>query len=135
MADDEPFKPIRNASEYITDNIPRGPLGYTGNGAVVGSTGLVATELVRGLVPGSEFDPGYRVQSHKVNRSGDTERHTFVIDAYTRNIAQFVARIRSVPSGVDYLTRNTKVVNVVQMNNRRTASTWKITVQSTERNQ
>lgn len=128
-----PSRPIRSTVENVTENIPNGPLGFAGNGNLLGFSGMVVTGISRTIVPGSELDPGYRVRSEEIKRSGGTERHVFKIDAYSKNIAQTVAKIRSAPSAADFFGRETQVVNVIEATPRRTASTWKVTVQVQDR--
>ena len=123
-------RPVRSAFEEVTSSIPNGPLGIAGDGDLVGFTGVAAVSLVRGLVPGDELDPGYRVQSHEIR----DETHTFRIDAYSRDIAEAVARLRAAPSSADFFIRQTKVTGTtVEVTERSTVSTWQVTVEVTNR--
>ena len=125
--------PLREAGHEVTSSIPEGPLGFAGKGNLIGLSGTIVVAVGRALVPGEEFDPGYKVRSHEIQRSNGVERHTFEIDAYSKSIARALAKKRSAPTNIDYVSKQTEVIQVTEVRERPTASTWSITVNVTDR--
>lgn len=119
-------RPIRDGAELITDTIPRGPFGFAGRGNLTGALGLVAVQISSTLVPGSELDPGFTVVGSTREMVDGKQNMTFTINAYSRDVARFVAKKRSAPSNVDLFLRDVNVTSVEEVDSRSTASTWKV---------
>jgi hypothetical protein len=121
--------PLRDSIGEATSQIPTGPLGFLGGGNTLGLTGMIIAGGSSVAIPGDEFDPGYQVRGEEVVDRGDAKEHKFTIDAYSRNVAEVVAKVRSAPSNVDLFTHQTEIVDSQEMTERRTASTWQVTVE------
>jgi hypothetical protein len=126
-------RPIRDASERTTDKIPSGPLGYGGNGNLLGGAGYFAVATLNGIIPIQGVNIGYNVESHEVRRRGNSETHTFVINAMNKNIAQFVAKFQSTPSNLDLPAREIEITDITKLKERRTATTWRIETEARKR--
>lgn len=126
-------RPIRDAIENTTDKIPSGPLGYGGNGNLIGGAGYFTIATLNGIVPISGVNVGFSVEGHDVERRGDTEKHTFVINAMNRDIAQFVAKFQSTPSNLDIVAREIEITDVTKIKERRTSTTWRIVTEARKR--
>lgn len=120
-------RPIRDAQELVTENFPQGPLGVIGGGNAIGAVGVAAVQVGALVVPGSELDPGFTVVSSSTERLDDgVTKGTFVINAYSRDVARFVAKKRTAPSNIDLLIRDVEVDSVEEVSKRRTASTFRV---------
>lgn len=123
-------RPIRKIIESGTENIPRGPLGFFGEGNALGAAGFLAVELVNTFIPGSSFDAGFDVESHNIKRGDEVDTHIFIINAISRDVAESVSKFLSTPSNIDFFRTETKVVDTQLIKERSTFSTWKITVEA-----
>lgn len=126
-------RPIRDAVESTTDKIPSGPLSYGGGGNLLGGLGYFTVATVNGVVPIDGVDVGYSIESHNVQRRDNKEIHTYTINAVSKDVAKFVARFKSNPSNLDILGREIEVTDVTKVKERRTATTWEVTVEARKR--
>lgn len=120
------MRPLRDLQEEATSRVPRGPLGFAGKGNLVGVAGLVGVGVARALVPLSEFEPGYSIESSEREQEGDETVRTFRIHAYSADVAQFVAKRKSVPTNVDFAIRDIEVQSVEPIEKRTTTTEWEI---------
>lgn len=127
------MRPLRSLSESVTQRIPKGPLGFLGEGNAVGAIGFTAVGIVNTFNPVSGLDAGYNIQSHSVEHNEDGEMHTFEINAASKDVARFVARLRSSPSNVDFLLRDTEVMSIEPVVERSTFNTWEVVVEVKDR--
>jgi len=100
---------------------------------MAGAIGLAGVQIASLAVPGSELDPGFTVVSSTREEEDGKQKMTFTINAYSRDVARFVAKKRSAPSNLDLLIRDVEVTNVEVLDKRRTASTFKISTILDER--
>lgn len=126
-------RPLRDAQELATELVPRGPLGFIGKGNALGAAGLAGVQIASLAIPGSELDPGFSVVSSSREEENGKQVMIFTINAYSRNVARFVAKKRSAPSNLDLFIRDVRVQSVEEVDSRRTASTWKVTTVLDER--
>lgn len=126
-------RPIRDGLELATDTLPRGPFGFAGQGNLAGAIGLAGVQIASLAVPGSELDPGFTVVSSTREMVDGKQNMTFTINAYSRDVARFVAKKRSAPSNLDLFLRDVNVTSVEEQESRSTASTWKVTTVLDER--
>lgn len=132
-----PRRPFRDRLEKNLDNVPRGPFGKVGRGNVVGLTGYATIEAVKAgvdLVPGVR-EPGWNITAHTTKRRGDFTDHILVIDAVSRNVADFAAKYQSPPSNIDFITSEVKIIDRELLEERSTYNTYRITVRVDERGQ
>jgi hypothetical protein len=123
-------RPVRDRLEEAGNNLPEGPLGKVGSGDAVGAAGYLAVESTRPFiefVPGIK-QPGYQVHAHGTETISEGTRHRLTVSAVSRNVAEFVAEYTAVPSNIDYFTTDTEISDVEVVEERRTYSTWKVTV-------
>ena len=127
-------RPVRKAQEAVTDKIPTGPLGFAGDGKLTGAAGLLAVGAGRVFVPLSEFNPGYSIESQEkeVTDSG-TVRRTFRINAYSKDVAKFIAKRKSAPTNADFLLRDIDVVSTEPITERSTATEWEVVTETESR--
>lgn len=128
------MRPIRKAAESITEKVPQGPLKFVGGGNASGAALFTIAEVLGFFTPGSSLDPGFKVQSHSVERSQGREIHTFFINAFFRDTARFASKFDAAPSNIDFLLRETHVRDIELVEERRTSSTWKVVVDVNDRN-
>lgn len=128
-------RPLRQLAESVTDRVPRGPLGFIGEGNAVGAAGFVAVGLARKLTPISGINIGYNVQSQSVEMEDGKEIHTFEINSASADVARFVAKLRSSPSNIDFVLRDTEVQSIEPIVERSTFNTWEVVVVVKEREQ
>lgn len=128
------MRPLRNAQESVTGKIPTGPLGFAGGGKVTGAIGLLGVGVGRTFVPLSEFEPGYSIESEEkeVSDSG-VVRRTFRINAYSRDVAKFIAKRKSAPTNADFLLRDIDVISSEPVEERSTATEWEIVTETKSR--
>lgn len=127
-------RPIRDRFENFADRTSRGPLGYVGNGNAVGGASYFTTSFINKFNPIAGTNVGYRIISHNVERTTDSEEvHTFKIDSWLEETSRFAAKIKSPPSVVDFFRENTHIVSVEPITKRRTSTTWKVKVKVTPR--
>ena len=126
-------RPIRDGLELVTDTLPRGPFGFAGQGNLAGAVGLAGVQIASLAVPGSELDPGFTVVNSTREMVDGKQKMTFTINAYSRDVARFVAKKRSVPYNLDLFLRDVNVTSVEEQDSRSTASTWKVTTILDER--
>lgn len=117
---------LRRAFENGLDKVPSGPLGIVGGGNVVGAVSMTTAEIAGTVVPGSEFDPGFRIKSHNVRRQRGEERHTLEVDSFIKPTARFVSKWRAAPSGLDFFIQDVEVESVEKVRERGTSTTWKV---------
>lgn len=148
MADNNPFmgdgegdgslmpashRPIRNTVEFTSEKIPKGPLGFVGNGNLLGGVNFLVVSSINGLIPVDGLDAGYNIQSHNVSKEGDDQVHSFLINAWSKDTAKVVAKVNAAPSLADLAIRRTDVVSAEEDTPRRTASTWRVKVRVKDR--
>lgn len=128
-------RPLRELFEEKVGEVPSGPLGKSGGGNLVGAGGFIAVEATRPIIdfiPGLK-QPGYSVSSHGAEEIDGGTRHTVIVNAISKNIAEFVAKYESIPSNIDYLTSEPKIVSIEEMESKETYSMWRIIVDVTTR--
>jgi len=134
--EEDSARPVREAVEGLTDNIPEGPGGTVGEGNVIGYGGLflVRTGQLAVLpIPGVR-QPGFNVISHGSEKFDDFVRHTMRINAASRHVAQTVAEyLVAAPSNIDYLTGEMDTVSIEEVKQRSSFSTWEIVVDVADR--
>lgn len=122
-------RPLREASESITSQIPDGPLGIVGKGNVLGGLRYFQVSTINGILPLDGIRVGFQVESHSVDRSGDGEVHEYVIHAASKNVVRFLADYKSAPSNVNFFTREKKSVEIEKIKERRWMTTWRARVE------
>lgn len=127
------MRPIRDLQEDVTDMVPRGPLGFAGDGNLVGAAGMVGVSLARTVVPLSEFEPGYSVVSSERDKEDGKVKTTLRINAYSRDVAQFIGKRRSAPSNVDFLIKDVEVKSVEPVEERSTVTEWEVVTETEDR--
>jgi len=124
-------QPVRDRFEEVTSKIPEGPMGKVGGGNLVGAAGFVAVESTKPVwqfVPGIK-QPGYKVTAHGTKELGSgEERHVLTVTAISEDVATFAAQYTAAPSNIDYIRSRTTVVDIREITERATYSTYKITV-------
>ena len=134
----ESKRPFRNALEEATDQIPSGPLGKGGEGDVIGAAGYVAIktgQLAVLPIPGAK-QPGFQFISHGVEDKGNYEEHTIRVNAYSRSIAQFAAEYEAAaPSNLDFISSEVDTIEITEITERTTSSTWEVVVEVADRGQ
>jgi len=125
-------RPVRDAFEDITGKVPSGPLGKLGDGNVVGGLGYLAVEsgeIVTIPVPGATR-PGFKYVSHSfISAEGDVQRYEIVVHAISKDVAEFAVQYKAAPSNIDFLRGESSVVGTEVLDEDRTYSTYKITVE------
>lgn len=106
------MRPLRDTVEKASDKIPRGPLGILGKGNAIGGANYFTVALINGLVPVDGLEVGFNIESHNVERSGDEELHTFVIQASNKDLARFISKYESSPTNLDFFKNRTEVLEV-----------------------
>lgn len=136
--EEDSVRPMREAFESATDNIPEGPLGKLGDGDALGIAGYYAIstgQLAVLPIPGVK-QPGYHVISHGVSEYDSYERHTVNIAAASQHVARVAAEYEvASPSNIDYVTGEVDTVSIEEKKQRATASTWEIVVDVADRGQ
>lgn len=112
--------------ENATGKIPRGPLGFLGNGNALGAVNYFTVATVNGIIPIAGVDIGYNIEGHSVRREGDVEHHNFTILATNENVAKFAAKFKSKPSNVDLAAYRITIESVSKVRERRTFTVWEI---------
>jgi hypothetical protein len=134
--DEDSARPIREATEQFTDNIPDGPGGIIGEGNVVGYAGLFAIrtgQLAVLPVPGVR-QPGFNVISHGSEKYDEYVRHTVRVNAASRHVAQTAAEyLVAAPSNVDYVTAEIETISMEEVKQRSTFSTWEFAIDVADR--
>lgn len=124
-------QPLRDRFEEVTVNIPEGPMGKVGGGNILGAVGYTAVESTKPVwqfVPGIR-QPGYKITGHGTKELGDgKERHLISTVAISENVARFAAKYYAAPSNIDYIRSDVSIVNVKEITERGTYSTYRITV-------
>lgn len=121
-------RPIRSLLENTTSEVPRGPLGFFGEGNAVGAVSYFGASLVNKFNPIAGTSVGYRVKSHSVEETEDGELHTLTVTSYLEQTARFIGKFRSPPTNIDFFTDETEVVSVKPLKERNTANTWQVKV-------
>lgn len=134
--EEDSARPIREATEEATDNIPEGPGGIVGEGNTIGFAGLflVRTGQLAVLpVPGVR-QPGFNVISHGSEAFDEFVRHTVRVNAASRHVAQTAAEyLVAAPSNIDYVTAEMDTVSIEEVKQRSSFSTWEIVVDVADR--
>jgi len=134
--EEDSLRPIREAFESATENIPSGPGGLLGEGNLTGVAGYyaISTGQVAVLpIPGVK-QPGYSVISHGAEQFEDFERHTVNINAASKHVAEVACEYEvSSPSNIDFITSEVEVVSVEEKKERPTFSTWEVVVDVADR--
>lgn len=124
-------QPVRNKFEEVTDEIPEGPMGKVGGGNLLGAGGFLAVETTRPFIefiPGVK-QPGYKVTAHGTKDIGDgIERHVITVAAISEDVAEFVAEYTAAASNIDYLRSDIETVEIKDITERGTYSTYQFTV-------
>ena len=126
------FQPVRDQLSGITSKVPKGPLGAIGEGNLLGFLGFVAVEsgeIIAIPVPGVTR-PGFKKVSHgaEVIEPG-LQRHTIVIHALSKDVAEFVTQYDSAPSNFDFVRGKTTVTEVEELDVDSTYNTYRMTVE------
>lgn len=128
------MRKVRDSLESLTERIPRGPLGIAGEGVLIGGAGFFVVSAINGVNPLDDIDVGFNIESSSVQRFGDDEqRHTFVINAVSRDVAKFAAVFSSRPSIVDSVVRVAEVEEIDLIEERRWMSDWRVQVRVTNK--
>lgn len=124
-------QPVRDKFEEVTDKIPEGPMGKVGGGNIIGGAGFVAVESTKPLwqfIPGIK-QPGYKVTAHGTKSLGDgKERHVLTVAALSEDVAEFAAEYTAAPSNINYLSSDIELVEIKEITERPTYSTYQATV-------
>lgn len=127
-------RPLRERFENRIQDFEGGPLDFTGHGNLLGGAGYLGVQAINSTVTVGTLgtfggvDIGFRAISHGVEEDGEDEIHTFMIHAWTQDIAQFAAKYLSAPSNFDFASGDTELEVVENVQDRRTAPTWRIVV-------
>lgn len=136
--DEDSSRPIREAVESVTDNIPDGPAGKLGDGDITGYAGYLAIktgQLAVLPIPGVK-QPGFHTISHGAEQMEEFERHTVNINAASRHVAKIAAEYEvAAPSNIDYVTGEIDVVSIEEKKQRSSFSTWEVIVDVADRGQ
>lgn len=126
------MRPLRDKIESATERVPSGPLGFTGDGKIIGGVGFLTLSTINGVNPLDEVDVGYNIESSTVKRNPeeDTKRFTYIINAASKDIAKFVAVFNSRSSIVGNVTRKAEILRVENIKERRWMSDWRIVVET-----
>lgn len=127
------MRPIRNLIEKGTSSVPRGPLGFLGKGNAVGAVNYFVVSAINGVIPIDGLEVGFNIESHSVDRSGDEDVHTFVVNSANKDVARFAAKFKAAPSNIDFTLQDTEVESVEALEERSTFTTWEIIVLVEER--
>lgn len=127
-------RPIREEVENRLQDFEGGPLDFAGHGNIVGGVGYAGVQAANtavfvgtlGTFGGVQI--GFRTISHGVEERGEEELHTFHIHAWSQDIAQFAAKYFSAPSNFDFAVGETEIISVENVQDRRTAPTWRIKI-------
>lgn len=127
-------QPVRDNFEEVTNKIPEGPMGKIGGGNLLGAAGFVAVESTKPIwqfIPGIK-QPGYKVTAHGTKDLGDgTERHILTVVALSEDVAEFAAEYTAAASNIDYVRSKIGTVNIEEITERATYSTYQVTVDVT----
>jgi len=126
-------RPIRSFVEKTTSNIPSGPAGYAGDGNLVGAVTYFAVSIANKFNPIAGSNIGFKVNSHSTEQVDGGEVHTFIVTSYLEPTAKFIGKFRSPPTNIDFFTKETEVLEVEPVNERRTATTWMVKVRTNGR--
>jgi hypothetical protein len=123
---------LREKAEAVTEKVPEGPLGFTGNGKLFGGATFFALSALNGVNPLDDIDVGYNIESSSVKRypENDLKEFEFVINAASKDVAKFVAVFKSRSSIVGNLSRTAEVLKVEKIKERRWMSDWRIVVET-----
>ena len=125
------FQPVRKQINTLTDRVPSGPLGAIGEGDLIGFLGFVAVEsgeIITIPIPGANR-PGFKKVSHGMDmEEPGLQRHTIVIHAISKDVAEFVTQYSSAPSNFDFLRGRTTVEDVEELDTDSSYSTYRITI-------
>jgi len=121
-------RPLRNIQEKVTSKVPKGPLGFVGDGNALGASTFFVVNTVNRLTPISGVRMGYKIISHNVNRTPSVNTYTYQINAYSKDVARFVAKQSAAPSTVDLFRKDITVTSIEPVQERKTATTWKVVV-------
>lgn len=124
-------RPVRDRIENTTEKIPRGPRGFIGKGNAIGGAGVLTVSLANTFLPDT-FAVGFNVESQEVERLNGLERHTFVINAVSKDVAESAAKFLATPSNVDFALSETEVVSTELVKERPTFSAWGVVVEVRE---
>lgn len=125
---------FRDRLENASERIPQGPLRKTGGGNLVGGAGFLAVESSKpffDFLPGVK-QPGYKITAHSTERANGFVDHMLTVAAIGENVARFAAKYEATPSNIDYLTSETKIIDVELVEKEWAYSIWKITVRVDE---
>jgi len=121
-------RPVRDYLEKNVDKSPRGPLGYSGKGNIIGGSSYFVTSFINKFNPVAGTNVGYRLISHSVDRTDHEEIHTFVIDSWFKETSRFASKLKAPPSIVDFFRESTDILSVEPITKRRTSTTWRVKV-------
>jgi len=124
-------QPIRDRLSDATDKIPEGPLSKLGGGNLIGAGCFAAVEASKPVwqfVPGVK-QPGYKVTAHGTKyMGGGRERHKLTLAAIREDVAEFAAEYTATPSNIDYIRADIELVELDEIVERGTYSTYDIVV-------
>lgn len=147
MAKDNPFdqtrdepgkliqshRPVRNTVENTLDKVPVGPLGFAGEGNLVGGATFFTVSAINGINPIDGLNVGFNTEASSVEKVDGAKVHTFFINAWSEDTARFAAKMQAAPSLIDLGIRETEIISVEEDTPRRTASTWRVMVRTETR--
>lgn len=121
-------RPIRSTLEAVTDRVPNGPLGFVGGGNAVGAVNYFSVALINGIIPVDGLEVGYNIESSSIEQTSEGKLFTYTINAYNKDVTRFLAKFRSAPSNINFLSQRTEIEGVGLVEKRRAASTWRVRV-------
>jgi len=130
------IRPLRDAVEKLTNQLPEGPYGKAGKGniaAIVGYFAVKTGQLVTLPIPGVR-QPGFHAISHGVETFEDYERHTVRVNAAYEDVARVASEYDvAAPSNIDYITSEVESVEVNLLKERPTYSTYEFVIDIADR--
>jgi len=127
-------RPIRNFEENVLNKVPEGPLGFAGKGNAVGAAEYFLISTANRLTPISGIKMGYKIISSSIKRQPDKTVHTYEINAWSKDVARFAARVQAAPSVIGMIADNISIQDVTPIKKRWTVTTWRVRVSVKSRN-
>ena len=124
-------RPLRDAVEDLTEEIPEGPLGAVGRGNIAGAAGFIAVEsgeVIAIPIPGVDR-PGFQFVSHGMEQTDEsTQEHNIVVHAISKDVAEFATQYKAAPSNLDFLRGRTVIQSIELLDEDRFYNTYDVTV-------